>query len=223
MNIASYIEHTLLNADTDAKQVKQLCQEAIQHKFKAICVPPFHVATASELLQDTMVELVTVVGFPMGYSTIPAKVEEVKKAIDEGATEIDMVANICAIKDGKWAYVNNDIDGVTRATHLKGKVMKVIVEAGLLTNQELQKVCEICVKLGVNYIVTSTGFNGAAVSPEMVRTVKNIANGQAKIKALGGIRTKEQAEALVNAGANRIGSSTSLQLIGLSSTEKIKS
>lgn len=213
MDLASYIEHTLLHPDCTTAQIKQLCQEAIQYQFKGVCVPPFHVATAANLLSGTDVQVVTAVGFPMGYSAIPAKVEEVKKAIDEGVQEIDMVANICAIKDGKWAHVYNDIDGVTRATHLKGKVMKVIVEATLLTPAELQQICEICVKLGINYVKTSTGMQGGA-TPEMVRQIKKWVDGKAKIKASGGIRTREQAEALVQAGATRIGTSAGVTIVG---------
>lgn len=215
MELAAYIEHTLLTPGVTSAQIKQLCQEALKYKFKGVCVPPYHVPTAAALLADSLVRVVTVVGFPMGYTSIPAKVEEVKRAIDEGIHEIDMVANLSAIKDGKWSHVQNDIDSVTLATHLKGKTIKVIIEAALLTPGELQQVCEICAKVGVDYVKTSTGFNGGGATPELVRQIKNHLAGRCKIKASGGIRTREQAEQLVQAGATRLGTSSSLILIGV--------
>jgi deoxyribose-phosphate aldolase len=150
----------------------------------------------------------------MGYTAISSKVEEVKRAIDEGADEIDMVANLCAVKDGKWAHVRNDIDSVTRATHLKGKIMKLILETALLSEEEIKKLCEICIDLGVNYVKTSTGINAAGANVESVKLLKQITAGSnISIKASGGIKTKEFAEQLVLAGASRLGTSSSLEII----------
>jgi deoxyribose-phosphate aldolase len=150
----------------------------------------------------------------MGYTSISSKVEEAKRAIDEGADEIDMVVNICAIKDAKWAHVRNDIDSVTRATHLKGKVMKVIFETGLLTIDEIKKLIEICAELDVNYIKTSTGIISQGATVESVKLMKTYTEGtNIKIKASGGIRTREFAEELVRAGASRLGTSASLEII----------
>ena len=214
MQLSNLIEHTLLKSDSNIDQIKKLCQEAIENNFVGVCIPPFYVPDAKLFLTESPVSIVTVVGFPMGYTAISSKVEEVKRAIDEGADEIDMVANICAIKDAKWAHVRNDIDSVTRATHLKGKVMKVIFETGLLTIDEIKKLTEICAELDVNYIKTSTGIISGGATIESVKLMKMYSEGtNLKIKASGGIRTREFAEELVRAGASRLGTSASLEII----------
>jgi deoxyribose-phosphate aldolase len=213
MKLSNLIEHTLLKPDASLSQIKKLCEDAITHSFVGVCLPPFYVPDAKLFLGESPVNLITVVGFPMGYTAISSKVEEVKRAIDEGADEIDMVANICAVKDAKWAHVRNDIDSVTRATHLKGKIMKVILETTLLSEYEIKKLCELCIELGVNYVKTSTGINGGA-SIDTVKLLKQITEGtDVKIKASGGIKTKEFAEQLVLAGASRLGTSASIDII----------
>ena len=213
MKLSNLIEHTLLKPDANLIQIKKLCDEAIENNFVGVCLPPFYVPDAKIFLAESTVSLVTVVGFPMGYTAISSKVEEVKRAIDEGADEIDMVTNICALKDGKWAHVRNDIDSVTRATHLKGKIMKVILETALLSDDEIKKLCDLCIELGVNYVKTSTGINAGATI-ESVKLLKQITDGtNVKIKASGGIKKKEFAEQLIMAGANRIGTSASLDII----------
>jgi deoxyribose-phosphate aldolase len=213
MKLSKLIEHTLLKPDASLFQIRKLCEESIVHSFAGVCIPPFYVPDAKLFLEESPVNIVTVVGFPMGYTAISSKVEEVKRAIDDGADEIDMVANICAVKDAKWAHVRNDIDSVTRATHLKGKIMKVILETALLSEDEIKKLCELCIELGVNYVKTSTGINGGA-SIESVKLLKLITDGtDVKIKASGGIKTKEFAEQLVLAGASRLGTSASLNII----------
>lgn len=217
MELAKYIEHTLLKPNAVSSEIDQLCQDAINHQFKAVCVPPVFVKRAAKLLEDNPAKVVSVVGFPMGYSAIAAKVEEVKRAIGEGAQEIDAVINIAAAKDGQWSHVYNDIDSVTRATHLKGKVLKIIIEAGLLTPSELSKVCDICVGMGVDYIKTSTGFHGTGTTVSMVQNLRSMLPKHIKIKASGGIKTTELAQQLVNAGANSIGTSSGLTIIGAAS------
>lgn len=213
MELAKIIEHTHLSANTLYKDIERLCEEAKQHHFYGVCVPPYFVRDTVRLLQDTPVKTVTVIGFPMGYSTTPAKVEEVKRAIDEGVDEVDVVVNITAVKHKNWAYVRNDLDAVTRATHLKGKVIKVILETTLLEEAELIKLCQICSELDVNYVKTSTGYNGTNATPELVRLLKNNISGTVKIKASGGIRTQSQALALVEAGASKIGTSRGIEII----------
>jgi len=220
MELNKYIEHTILSPTCTSAQIQKLCEEAKEYQFKGVCVPPFYIRYAKQILSDSPIRLISVVGFPLGYTAIASKVEEVKRAVDEGVDELDMVANICAIKDNKWAHVQNDIDGVTRAAHLHGKTIKVIVEAHLLTNDELRRVCELCCNLGVNYIKTSTGFNADPATAEQVRLIKSYISGETKIKAAGGIKTKEQATQLINAGASRLGTSAGLQLIGVSIAEK---
>jgi deoxyribose-phosphate aldolase len=214
MKLSNLIEHTLLKSDANLGQIKKLCEEAKENNFVAVCIPPFYVPDAKIFLEESSVNIVTVVGFPMGFTPISSKVEEAKRAIDEGADEIDMVANICAVKDGRWAHVRNDIDSVTRATHLKGRIMKVILETSLLTGEELKKLSDLCIELGVNYLKTSTGIIAGGATVETVSLLKSYTEGtNVKVKASGGIRTKEFAEALVLSGASRIGTSASLDLI----------
>jgi deoxyribose-phosphate aldolase len=215
MDLSAYIEHTILKPNASYEQIKQYCLEAQEHNFVGVCIPPFHIPNAAAILRDSNVKVVSVVGFPMGYSAISAKVEEAKRAVADGADEVDMVINIAAIKDAKWSHVHNDIDSVTRATHLKGKVMKVILETALLSTDEIRKACEICVEIGVDYVKTSTGINAAGATIEAVRLLKqSIAGSNLKIKASGGIRTAEFAQQLIQAGADRLGTSASLKIIG---------
>ncbi len=212
VEIARLIDHTLLSSNCSESDIKNLCEEALKHNFKAVCVPPYHVRTASNLLKDSQTAVATVVGFPMGYSCTPAKVEEIKRAIDEGAQEIDVVLNISAIKSGDWNYVKNDINSMTMAAHLKGKVIKIILEVSLLNDEEIAKICEICLETKPNFVKTSTGFNGGA-TVDSVRKLKLYVKDIIKIKASGGIKTKADAISLINAGASRIGSSSGPSLI----------
>lgn len=213
MNIASYIDHTALKADCTIEDVKKKCREAIEFQFKAVCIPPYFVNRATEFLNDTPVKVATVVGFPMGYSATPAKVEEIKRAIDNGADEIDVVANICAVKGGQWNYVRNDIESMTMAVHLKGKLIKVILETGLLSDEEVEKLCQICAEVKVDFVKTSTGFNGEGATVRVVSLMRSILPKEVKIKASGGIRTKEDAIRLIEAGASRLGSSSGVLII----------
>jgi len=212
IKLADCIEHTLLKPDTTTEQIKELCQEAIQHNFVAVCVPPFFVRIAASELEKHPTKIVTVVGFPMGYNAIPAKVEETKRAIDEGADEVDMVVNIAAVKDANWNHVRNDIDSVSTAAHLKGKAVKVILETGLLSGKEIKQLCQICEELEVNFVKTSTGINAGGATPEMVAFLKENVN-KTKIKASGGIRTQAIAIQLLKAGASRIGTSAGIKII----------
>lgn len=214
MHLSGYIDHTLLRPDCTAEDIEQLCREAQQHHFAAVCVPPFHVKRAADRCEDTPVAVATVVGFPMGYASTPSKIEEIKRAIDEGATEIDAVINICAVKSGNWNHVTNDIDSLTTATHLKGKQIKIILETALLTQEEIERVVGICLDKEVEYLKTSTGFNGGGATLEAVELLKRLAGGKAKIKASGGIRSRWEAEQFVKAGADRIGTSSGVAIIG---------
>jgi len=150
----------------------------------------------------------------MGYASTPAKIEEIKRAIDEGASEIDAVINVCAVKSGNWNYVTNDIDSLTTATHLKGKQIKIILETALLTQEEIERVVGICLDKEVEYLKTSTGFNGGGATIEVVELLKRLADGKAKIKASGGIRSRWEAEQFIKAGADRIGTSSGVTIIG---------
>lgn len=213
MDIASYFDHTLLKPETTVDQVRQLCQEAIDFKFAGVCIPPYYVAQAAQVLDGQIPKLATVAGFPLGYSATAAKVEEIKRAIEEGAQEVDVVVNIAAIKSGNWSFVRNDIDRMTTACHLKGKVIKVIIEGAMLTPEEMEKVCAICNELEPDFAKTSTGFNGPGASVEMVRTMRSLLKDNILLKAAGGIRNAEDARLLIEAGANRLGSSSSIAII----------
>lgn len=213
MNIASKIEHTILKADTNNEEVERICHEAKVNGFAGVCVAPYFVKKATTLLENSGCLVVTVVGFPLGFSTTPAKVEETRKAIDEGADEIDMVINIAALKNKDFNSVENDIQSVVTLSHLKSKKVKVIIETALLTLEEKIKACEICAKVGVDFVKTSTGFASSGAEVEDIKLMRKNLPEAIKIKASGGIKTKEQAEALVKAGADRLGTSSSLNLI----------
>ena len=215
MDISHLIDHTTLKPNCTLQEVKQLCEEALTHGFAAVCIPPYYVRTVARLLEDTRMKVTTVVGFPYGYSTTPAKVEEVKRAIDEGCHEVDVVINLCAAFERNWSYLKNDINSVTTAAHLRGKVIKLILETSMFDEQQLKKLCDICNDIGVDFVCTSTGINAGGATLKAVRFLRKHLNQSIKIKASGGIKTADKAHALVQAGANRIGSTQSLKVIGL--------
>jgi deoxyribose-phosphate aldolase len=212
MDLPGALEHTLLKPDTTKADIKKLCEEAVQYGFRAVCVPPYHIAEAVKQLKSTQVKVATVIGFPMGYSATPAKVEEIKRGIDEGADEFDVVINITALKSGNWNFVRNDLETMTRAVHLRGKVIKVILEASLLTSEELKKMCEFCAEFGVDFVKTSTGVNGKA-ELETVRTMRQLLPKSIRIKAAGGIRSLQEAQQMLEAGADTMGSSASVAIV----------
>lgn len=215
-SLANKIDHTLIKPNCTPKDIERLCEEAATYQFAGVCVPPYYVKEATRILENHLTKVITVIGFPMGYSTTPAKVEEVKRAIDEGADEIDVVINICAIKHNNWSYVRNDIDSMTRAAHLKGKQIKIIIEIGLLTEEELKQVCNICNDIDVNYVKTSTGYHDTEpVTVKDIAFLRSLLKQTVKIKASGGVRTAIDAQNLLEAGASRLGSSASLQIIEL--------
>lgn len=213
MNLGKIIDHTILKPDCTVDDIKQVCTEASNNEFAAVCVPPFYVKEASHFLKDSPIKIATVIGFPMGYSTIPAKVEEIKRAINDGVDELDVVINICAVKSNNWNYVKNDIDSVTRISHMRGKTIKIIFEMNLLNQEQVKKLCEICNEFGVDYVKTSTGFQGGGATVKRVSLLREHLSSNIKIKASGGIKKRKDALALVEAGADRLGCSASLKLI----------
>ncbi len=212
MSLAHLIDHTILKPNCTKADVEKVCKEAIKYQFAAVCIPPFFVKDAVSILEETKVKVATVVGFPMGYATISAKVEEIKRALEEGVDEIDSVANIAAIKNGNWNTVKNDIDSVTRAVHMRGKMIKVAIETTLLTEEEIRRTCQICIDSGVNFVNTSTGYQGGA-SVEAVKLLRAVLLDNIKIKASGGILNQKQANELVEAGADRLGCSASIAIV----------
>jgi deoxyribose-phosphate aldolase len=215
MQIASYIDHTLLRVDATAEQIQSLCQEALEYGFASVCVPPFFVKKASQFLQaaESSVKVATVVGFPMGYSSTAAKIEEIKRAIDDGADEIDAVINVCALKSQNWSFLTNDMDSMATATHLKGKKIKLILETGLLDMAELERVAEIALQVKPDFVKTSTGFNGVGAELEKVLFLQKLVGNTLRIKASGGIRDFETANTFIQAGASRIGTSSGIAIM----------
>jgi deoxyribose-phosphate aldolase len=212
------IEHTNLKADATKEDIILLCEEAMLHHFYGVCISPYYVQLVKKTLKKSGVKIITVVGFPMGYSTTSAKVEETKKAIMSGADEVDMVININAVKAGDWAAVQNDIQAVVTACHLQNKVCKVIVETAYLTAAELEKVCVICKDCDADFVKTSTGFAHSGASVEHVAQIKKLLPAKMKIKASGGIKDSAFAVQLIEAGADRIGTSSGVLM--MNETEK---
>jgi len=211
--LPKFIDHTILKIDTKKTDIIKLCAEAEANKFYAVCVPPFFVQNASMLLKNSKVKVATVIGFPLGYSATPSKAAEIQKAIDDGADELDVVINVSAVKSGDWNYVQNDIKTVALATQMKGKIIKVILETGLLNKKEIKKLCEICAEAGVNYVKTSTGFNGDGATVEVVEFLRTNLPSSIKIKASGGIKSAKNALKMIEAGADRLGTSSGLKII----------
>lgn len=211
-NIAKMIDHTLLKADTTKAQIVKLCEEAKQYGFASVCVNPTWVATAAELLKDTDVKVCTVIGFPLGANTPETKAFETKNAIENGATEVDMVINIGALKDGNDDLVERDIRAVVEAA--KGKALvKVIIETCLLTEEEKVRACQLAVKAGSDYVKTSTGFSTGGATTEDVALMRKTVGPNIGVKASGGVRDIKSAMAMVEAGATRIGTSSGAAIV----------
>lgn len=211
MNLASYIDHTVLKAETTSKDVEKLCREAIKNKFAAVCVNPRFVAVAAEILKGSSAGLATVVSFPLGASTTAVKMAETMDAINNGATEIDMVMAVGLMKEGNFKAVSDDIRGVVSAAN--GKPVKVIIETCYLTPDEIARASVIAADAGAHFVKTSTGFGSRGASVEDVKIIKKAVGDRAKIKASGGIKTREQALAMIEAGASRIGTSSGVAIV----------
>ena len=219
INIASAIDHTTLKVDTTKEEVKQLCEEAKAANFFAVCVSPYFVRYAATQLEDTPTKIVTVIGFPFGFSATPAKAEEARRALEEGADEIDVVVNINALKSGDWNYVRNDIQTMIFLAHQRGRILKIIFETGLLTKEEVEKLCEICAELEVNFVKTSTGYFKKGATVSIIKQLRKLLPEKIKIKASGGIRSAKKAQAMIAAGADRIGTSSGIKIIEESNIE----
>jgi deoxyribose-phosphate aldolase len=214
--LAQYLEHTVLKPDTAISDIARVCEEAAQFGFAAVCIPPLYVREARNMLGErSRTRLATVVGFPMGYSSISSKSDEIRRAMDEGASDIDAVLNISAVKSELWNHVSRDLDALTLATQSRGGTLKLILECGLLTTDELVRVIGMARDAGLPWLKTGTGFHGHNATPEMVKNLVRLSGNQFKIKAAGGIRTAEQAQALIEAGAHRIGTSSGMEMLKL--------
>lgn len=212
MNYFKYVDLTLLKPESTKKEIKDLVALAKKHMVAGVCVHPYWVKEVSASLKGKGIETVTVVGFPLGMQTLSQKVNETKQALNDGATEIDMVINASQVKDKKYKELQGEISALKKVCGKK--VLKVIIETAKLTNEEIEKVSKTCVKAGADYVKTSTGFASRGASVEDVEIIKHAVNKKALIKASGGIKTKQDFIHLVEAGAHRIGTSSISYLIG---------
>lgn len=214
INLAQYIEQTFLKQDATQEELSHFLSQAEQHRFFGVCIPPCYVGFAKQHLAHTNIKIITVIGFPLGYSTSEVKAFEAGKAIQDGADEIDMVLNISAFKSKNWDFVLEDMETVKKAC---GQIpLKVIIETDLLTKAEIEKACLLCIEAKVDFVKTSTGFvkNGIGAKAEDVALISQIVKPYGiKVKASGGIKTKQQAEIMISAGADRIGTSAGIQIV----------
>lgn len=211
MNMNKYIDHTLLKQDATQAQIETLCEEAKQYDFKSVCVNPGFVSESKALLKDSDVLVCTVVGFPLGASTTATKVFETRDAITNGADEIDMVINVSDLKDKKYDVIANEIKAIKEACGTR--TLKVILETCLLSDEEIVKACELSVAAGANFVKTSTGFSTGGATAHHVALMKKTVGSSAEVKASGGIRSKEDFDTMVEAGATRIGASSGVLLM----------
>ncbi|MCO6545479.1 MAG: deoxyribose-phosphate aldolase [Gilliamella sp.] len=211
MNYAKYIDHTLLAMNATKDQITKLCEEAKQYHFYSVCVNSGYVPLVASLLKGSDVKVCSVVGFPLGAMLTSAKAFETEMAVKAGAQEIDMVINVGWLKSNDWDAVKQDIEAVFNAC---GAVpLKVILETCLLTKDEIVKVCEICKQIGVAFVKTSTGFSVSGATVEDVKLMRDTVGNEMGVKASGGIRDRQTAEKMVQAGASRLGASASIAIV----------
>jgi deoxyribose-phosphate aldolase len=211
--IASHIDHTLLKSVCTSADILQLCREAVENGFAAVCVPPFLLKEAVQTLKESQVKTATVIGFPLGYSSLDSKLSESETAVRDGAEELDVVINLIALKNANWSYLEEEMRALVTLIHSKGKIIKVIVESGALTRDELISCCELYGPLGIDFMKTSTGYAEKGASVSDVLLMKSKLPPGVKIKASGGIRHYAFAKELLAAGADRLGCSSSLQIL----------
>jgi len=212
MSLARFIDHTILKNSTTLTDIIKICNEAMEFGFAAVCVPPYFVQDAKKLIEASPVRLAAVIGFPFGYHHYKTKLTEAQLALDEGADELDVVMNIAAFKSNDIAYVETEIAEVSKLTSERGKTLKVIIESGILTEEEIIKCCQLYQHFPVQFLKTSTGYADKSASIEAVETMRRNLPEHIQIKASGGIRTAEFAQQLVNAGATRLGCSASVAI-----------
>jgi deoxyribose-phosphate aldolase len=206
-----YIDHTVLKANTKKEDVKRICDEAIEYNFMSVCINPTHVAYAADLLKDVESKVCTVIGFPLGANTPIVKAFETNDAILNGADEIDMVVNVGAVKDGNWELVKEDILAVVEAAN--GTLVKVIIETCYLTDEEKVRTCEIAKEVGADFVKTSTGFGTGGATKEDIELMRKTVGPDMGVKASGGVRSGEDFDIMVKAGATRIGASSGVLIM----------
>jgi deoxyribose-phosphate aldolase len=212
-DLARYIDHTLLRPDATAAEIDKLCDEALRHRFASVCVNGVWVKRCAEILAGSGVGVCSVVGFPLGAMASEVKVYEARRAIEDGACEIDMVMNIGAHKSGDGEFVRRDIAGVAEACHKLGARLKVILETALLDEPEKVRACELARLAGADFVKTSTGFSKGGATPADVALMRRIVGPSMGIKAAGGVRDEKDAQAMIEAGATRLGASASVAIV----------
>jgi deoxyribose-phosphate aldolase len=210
-DLAPFIDHTLLKPEASEADILKLCDEAIRHRFKAVCVNPIHVRTCVERLSGSSVLTASVIGFPLGASLATVKAKETENAVRDGASEIDMVVRIDLVRAAKWNEVEADIAAVVAAA--SGAAVKVILETGMLTPEQITGACQAAERAGATFVKTATGFLGRGASVEDVDLMKRSCSPRMQIKASGGVKTFDQAKAMIMAGASRIGTSSGVALV----------
>lgn len=223
MPINKYIDHTILKPTCLISDIEKLCAEAKQYDFAAVCVPPNFVQLAKEQVAGSEVKVATVIGFPFGYSATEAKIAEIILAMVDGADELDVVANISAIKNGDWSAIADEINHILPIIRSKGKAVKIIIESGVLTNEEIIKCCDIYGIAGIDFLKTSTGYAEKGASVEAVELFRKHLPEAVKIKASGGIRDYATAKQMIDAGATRIGCSAGVSIVTGAHTQNLKS
>ena len=212
MSIASLIDHTLLKQDATGEQIDRLCAEAAEYHFASVCVNPYYVVRCVKNLKGTGVKVCTVVGFPLGATTMETKVFETLQAVASGAEEIDMVINVCALKSGHIRGVEQEIQAMAAAVEGKA-ILKVIIETCLLTDEEKVLACQIAKRCGADFVKTSTGFSTGGATVEDVALMRRTVGPEMGVKASGGIRDYAKAKAMIDAGASRIGASAGIAIV----------
>ena len=218
-----YIDHTILKPTCLVADIEKLCAEAKQYDFAAVCVPPNFVKLAKEKVAGSTVQVATVIGFPFGYSATEAKIAEIILAMVDGADELDVVANISAIKNADWSAIADEINHIMPIIRSKGKIVKIIIESGVLTDDEIIKCCDIYGIAGIDYLKTSTGYAEKGASVEAVKLFRKHLPDQVQIKASGGIRDYATAQLMIDAGATRIGCSAGVAIVSGANTDNVKS
>ncbi|WP_246020915.1 deoxyribose-phosphate aldolase [Arthrobacter echini] len=213
VSLASYIDHTLLKPDASREQILTLCREAVEYSFKSVCVNPLWVGTVHTMVKDSGVLTCSVIGFPFGATTTEVKVFEARGAVADGADEIDMVIDIAAARAGEKDVLVRDILAVADVVHDQGGVLKVIIETSLLTDEQKVLACEAAVEAGADFVKTSTGFNGGGATAADVALMRRTVGPDIGVKASGGVRSLEDARAMIDAGATRIGASSGVAIV----------
>lgn len=213
INVNEYIDHTLLKPDADFEAIQRLVSEASTYHFKAVCIPPFYVNKIKEFVSEKVM-VCSVAGFPLGFQTLEPKLFEIQNIIQDGADEIDVVVNISQLKSDNWTYVEEEIKEIADLIHSSHKISKLIVETAYLNLNEILRLSDLCMKHKIDFIKTSTGFASKGAEIETIKQIRNHVLDNLKIKASGGIKDKETAIAFIEAGADRIGTSSGIQIIG---------